>query len=102
MTPAPKRRWFRFAFSLRTLFIAVTAFGVYLGWEINIVHERQNLLKRIEATGGKAYAWDERALYFARYMPEPTFPKIAPWRNWLGDRAFLRIDLKQRDPDFKA
>jgi hypothetical protein len=24
MTPAPKRRWFRFSFSLQTLFVAVT------------------------------------------------------------------------------
>ena len=31
----PKRRWFRFAFSLRTLFIVVTLFGCWLGYQIN-------------------------------------------------------------------
>jgi hypothetical protein len=29
MTTAPKRRWFKY--SLRTLFVVVTAFGVWLG-----------------------------------------------------------------------
>jgi hypothetical protein len=31
MTPAPKRRWFRFAFSLRTLFVVVTLSSVPMG-----------------------------------------------------------------------
>jgi hypothetical protein len=31
MTSTPKRRWFRIAFSLRTLFVVVTFFGVWLG-----------------------------------------------------------------------
>jgi hypothetical protein len=30
MTTAPKRRWF--AFSLRTLFVLVTVFGIWLGY----------------------------------------------------------------------
>ena len=40
MTPAPKRRWFRFAFSLRTLFIVVTVFGCWLGYSLNWIKQR--------------------------------------------------------------
>jgi hypothetical protein len=36
---APKRRWF--AYSLRTLFVVVTVFGCWLGWNINIVRQRR-------------------------------------------------------------
>ncbi len=39
MTHAAKRRWFRF--SLRTLFVVVTVFGVWLGWEIKYVRDRR-------------------------------------------------------------
>ena len=42
MSPAPKRRWFRF--SLRTMFIVVTVFGCLLGWlsyELNWIRQRQ-------------------------------------------------------------
>jgi hypothetical protein len=40
MTTHPRRRWFRFAFGLRTLFIVMTIFGVWLGWQVKIVQER--------------------------------------------------------------
>ena len=45
MTPAPKRHWFRF--SLRTLFVTVTALGLlfgWLAWNVQWVNERQRLL----------------------------------------------------------
>ncbi len=50
MTPAPKRRWFRF--SLRTLFVVVTVFGVWLGWNLHQVQERNRLMDHIAACGG--------------------------------------------------
>ncbi len=42
MTPAPKRRWFRY--SLRTLFVVVTVFGCWLGYELNWIRQRHELL----------------------------------------------------------
>ena len=42
MTAPPKRRWFRF--SLRTMFVAVTVFGVWLGWQLKIVREREAII----------------------------------------------------------
>jgi hypothetical protein len=43
VTPAPKRRW---SFSLRTLFVVVTVFGIGCGWllsQVKLVHERERL-----------------------------------------------------------
>jgi hypothetical protein len=39
MTAAPKHRWFRFVFSLRTLFVVVTIAGL-IGWWIELRRER--------------------------------------------------------------
>jgi hypothetical protein len=36
---SPTRRWFRF--SLRTLLVAITLFGLWLGYYINWIHQRQ-------------------------------------------------------------
>ena len=42
MTTAHKRRWPRF--SLRTLFVVVTVFCVWLGWNLPIVRQREQVL----------------------------------------------------------
>ena len=42
MTPAPKRRWFRY--SLRTLFVVVTLFGCWLGYELNWLRQRRSFI----------------------------------------------------------
>ena len=39
MTEPPKRRWFRF--SLRTLFVVVTVFAIWLGYHVNWIQERR-------------------------------------------------------------
>ena len=45
MTGQLQRRWFRFGFSLRTLFVAITVLGVWLGWQRHLVQERHRLLE---------------------------------------------------------
>jgi hypothetical protein len=47
MTPAPKRRWF--SYSLRTLFVVVTVFACWLGYQLNWIRERHALLSRPHA-----------------------------------------------------
>jgi hypothetical protein len=42
MTAAPKRRWPRF--SLRTLFVVVTVFGCWLGYELNWIRQRHAVI----------------------------------------------------------
>ena len=41
---APNRRWFRF--SLRTLFVVVTVFGIWLGYELNWIRQRHEMLSK--------------------------------------------------------
>ena len=44
---APNRRWFRFAFSLRTLFVVVTVLCLWLGWNVQQVQERGRMATRM-------------------------------------------------------
>jgi hypothetical protein len=51
MTEAkPKRQWFRF--SLRALFVLVTAFCVWLGWEVNSARLQKEAVEAIVKAGG--------------------------------------------------
>lgn len=42
MNLPPRRRWFRF--SLRALFLVVTAFGCWLGYQLNWIRQREEFL----------------------------------------------------------
>jgi hypothetical protein len=81
MTPSPKRRWFRW--SLRTMFVVVTVFGCWLGWEFHFFRERQELRR-----------WMDNGLHGGSITPEfverrgarLARPVTIPiWRKWLGD-----------------
>ncbi len=48
---APKRRWLRF--SLRTLFVVLTAAGVWLGWNVYRVRERARVQHDIAWRGAQ-------------------------------------------------
>ncbi len=63
MTTAPKRRWPRF--SLRTLFVVVTAFACWLGWNLHQVREHNRIAVQLLKANGisritsLAAAWDD-------------------------------------------
>jgi len=91
MRALPRRRWFQF--SLRTMFVVVTVFAVWLGWQLKIVNERQAFLLWVENTGGV-------------YGPvvansgHQDQPQIQFWRIWLGDFGVIVIGLgKQFEND---
>jgi hypothetical protein len=50
---APRRRWFRFAFSLRTLFVAVTICGCWLAYQMHWIRGRHAALARIGFSDGE-------------------------------------------------
>jgi len=50
MITAPKRRWFRY--SLRTLFVVVTLFACWLGWNPSRIRERERVMKVVLSYGG--------------------------------------------------
>jgi hypothetical protein len=85
VTPAPKRRCFRF--SLRTLFVVVTVFGVWLGWvtyELNWIRQRHEFIageKRIHERRGAAVA--------IAYTYPGKRPARAPFMLWaFGEGGF--------------
>lgn len=82
MTPAPKRRWFRF--SLATLFVVVTLLGSWLGWNVRTVRQRRDMIESIEHRGGTLFLVGDRS----RYKEAPEVPLV---RQWLGDVAVSQI-----------
>jgi hypothetical protein len=92
MTEAkPKRHWLRF--SLRTMFVAVTAFACWLGWQVNIVHQCKAILDTI-GRANEGFRYNIRGGLFRRF-DQPTVPF---WREWLGDAPVLNIALWEYEP----
>ena len=79
----PRRRWFRF--SLRTFFVLLTVFGVWLGVQVKWKQDRERLLYDEIAVDG---SWAARG-----YAPAPWSLRI------LGEEgvAFITIDFRH-DP----
>ena len=86
-----KPRWFRF--SLRTTFVLVTIFGVWLGWNLKIVRERKAVVAEINRvvtyrddlaipieTKGFPFVTDGRG---GHVINLPT--NMSPTRRMLGD-----------------
>ncbi len=83
MTPIAPRRWFQFG--LRTMFLAVTVFAVWLGWELTVVRERQTLRRFVEMDDG---------MVMARNPVDPNSVCAIPWwRTMLGDESAALIVL---------
>jgi hypothetical protein len=104
MTPAPKRRWF--AYSLRALFVVVTAVSLLVGWftwEAQIVRHRQTVRRRLEAAGAIFFAggMDWHHSPFVRLVrPHNDQHSISALRRLLGDRSIDLIAFnRQLTPD---
>lgn len=81
-------RWFRF--SLRTLFVVVTVFACWLGWQIHLVQSRR-------AFHGEAHCFQTSNIDI--YPPPPGIPF---YRRWLGDKEIQRIDLVHESQQERA
>lgn len=103
MECTPRRRWFRFAFSLRTLFVIVTLAALLFGWvayNYQIVSERKQLLQELRTSLGSitlAHATLETgeaaAPQSAGYM-EPRgheYARVGWIRRALGDESCVRL-----------
>ena len=86
------RRWFRF--SLRTLFVVVTLFGVWLGWQRHIVQERKALIAELDQIDPEFHHETLESLE-KRTGRIDTFDyaRIPIVRKWLGDETVLRVWL---------
>jgi hypothetical protein len=78
------------------LFVAITCFAIWLGWEVHIVQERKEWLRKIRADGGQfAFADSVRGSI-------PDAPQI-PWiRRLLGDNAVFVMKFVVEDESKEA
>ncbi len=93
--PAPnKRRWLRF--SLKTIFVLVTLYCVWLAIVTLQAHKQQRAVKRIQALHGAvafAFELDEKGNW--KQNPQPFVPA---WiRNALGEDYFRRVAIVNFD-----
>src|SRR5262245_33856072 len=78
---------FRPRYSLRVLFTVVTAFGLWLGWQLHIVKQRSWWIQSIRERGGSVSPWYENMEAL-----DPAFSRSVPWyRLLLGDRKIAWI-----------
>jgi hypothetical protein len=76
--PKPRRRWFRL--SLRTMFVVLTAFSLWIVWQAKIVRDRKHAIHSFEAVLG-----------------EPS--QIPVWRRWMVDRSVRELYVSPAYPD---
>ena len=108
MSEAPKRRWFRF--SLRSLFLVVTALCLWLGWNVNVVRLRRAVLAQVPNDIG-VVEWkiatratdrdhlDARiasikdSTHCRRHAAPSAGPRLSLIRRWLGDEPIGVVAL---------
>ena len=100
MTSAPNRRWFRW--SLRTMFVVVTVFCVWLGWNAKIVHQRAAMREQIVALGERG-RFNPVADMDLRAIPRASAMHAIPmiW-SVLGARPVSTIGVRFDDRTWKA
>jgi hypothetical protein len=87
---APKRRWFQF--SLRTLFVVVTVFAIWLGWQLKTVRDRKVLADWIAENGGRVFYVEDH--HYAA-IDEQKREWISPVRRLLGDQVTTSVYIPQ-------
>jgi hypothetical protein len=79
-------------FSLRTMFVVLTVFCIWLGWESSVVRQRQAVLKELKGNPAfqftSAHEWAKR---FPAGSAVPSIAKVPLLRGWLGDEAIQEI-----------
>lgn len=101
-----KRRWLRY--SIRLLLAAVTIFGLWFGWQVQIVRERRKLMNWAADHGGYVNVGDVAFNYYQAPADEafsggfgnaipldgiirPRLTMIPWYREILGDKAVISI-----------
>lgn len=77
MSPAPKRRWFRF--SLRWLFLVLTLFGVWCGLGIHRANRQKAEFVAVESVDGYFY-YDYECV---------------AWLNWSHARIAFKVPSRR-------
>jgi hypothetical protein len=85
--PPPRRRWLQFG--MGTMFVVVTAFAVWLGWELKFIRDRKNFLVLLDEYRADHWRDQPRAASISSWFQIPAHEEagIHFWRRWLGDEA---------------
>jgi hypothetical protein len=100
----PRRPWFRF--SLRMLFVVLTIFACWLGWNLNIVRQREQLLASLKDDGWAMLVKGPKKVsvnangrrHFVR-MPIESGTLPMSWRLLGAKPIGMTINLLNRTPD---
>lgn len=89
MNDRPDRHWYRF--NLRTLLILVTAFSIWLGWNLKTIAPRRQARQALQADN--RFQLVTAREYRSRYPGQPLDPSatISISRRILGDEAVQQI-----------
>ena len=89
MTTTPKRRWPRF--TLRTLFVVVTLFGLVAGWvdySLNWIRQREELLSKQRARASQT------GYIGSFFCDPPPVARYAPGLLWVfGEKPHSQVEL---------
>ena len=96
MIRAPKRRWFRFSFSLRTLFVLVTVAAAamgYLVWKAKVLREQSQIIVDLQSLGRVPFIHEIGGI---SPVPPPG-PEIV--KRFFGKYSFAQIMQIQIDDE---
>jgi hypothetical protein len=87
----PKRRWFRLAFSLRTLLalVAIASVLICFAPDLSLACRRLALRQQIEQTGAVVIPFSEWQNFFQANVTRPA--ELSWIRKWLGDEPVAEI-----------
>jgi hypothetical protein len=90
-TPPRRRRWYQFG--LRTMFVVVTVFAVWLGWELKFVRERDKSRRWIVENGGDISSIIAMTVDGSANVHFESPANLPFWRRWMGDELIGSIWL---------
>jgi len=82
MSEWPKRRWF--AFSLRTMFVVMSVFAIWFGWNVRCVRQRELAMQSGEPA----------IVGIGTYELNPGCRKLPYMWRWLGATPYYVIYLR--------
>ena len=98
--PTPRRRYFRF--ELRTMFVVLTVFSLWLGYHANWIRQRHSLIDAPEQTGVEP-EYEVALQSMSLRAPLQVETKDAPWPLlWLGERGVYTLYIRDDIPKAKV
>ncbi len=92
MIPVPKRRWFRL--SLRTMFVLLTVFGCWLGYQVHWIRQRHEFLEIQQ----QARIGHPKVLHTTQSIPAPRAPAtLAVFGETGYSVVYLWVDGRSRE-----